>query len=164
MRKKGFTLIELLVVIAIIALLLSVVVPAMGKAKDYAKRVACCNNARQVVLGISVYSQRYDGKIMPMYDVNSGTRAVSRLIGGVQTVRLDNSGAALLQPHNSYRVYSPSQMTGTKMRPFHLGLLYEERIIDTPALFYCPAQPRSTAGYIIPYYYDFYIGQGNQSD
>lgn len=164
MRKRGFTLIELLVVIAIIALLLSIIMPAMGKAKDYVKRVVCCNNARQIVLGISVYSQHYDGKIMPMYDVNSGTRTVSRLVGGVQTVCLDTTSAPLLEPHNSYRVYSPSQAAAGKMRPFHLALLYEDRIIDTPDLFYCPAQPRSTAAYVIPYYYDFYIGQGNSSD
>ncbi len=53
--KKGFTLIELLVVIAIIALLLSIVVPAMRKAKEYARKIICQSNHRQLGLVLGSY-------------------------------------------------------------------------------------------------------------
>ena len=46
--KKGFTLIELLVVIAIIALLLSILMPALNSVKERGKRVVCLNNLRQL--------------------------------------------------------------------------------------------------------------------
>jgi prepilin-type N-terminal cleavage/methylation domain-containing protein len=56
-RKKGFTLIELLVVIAIIGLLLSVLIPALKKAKEQARLVMCKNNLKQQGTAISMYIQ-----------------------------------------------------------------------------------------------------------
>lgn len=54
--KKAFTLIELLVVIAIIALLLSIIVPALGRAKLFAQKVICSNDLKQQGLGTILYS------------------------------------------------------------------------------------------------------------
>ncbi len=60
MRKtRGFTLIELLVVIAIIALLVSILLPSLAKAKELAQRAVCSSNQRQIVLACSFYREDY---------------------------------------------------------------------------------------------------------
>ena len=59
-KQKGFTLIELLVVISVIALLLSIIIPALGKAKETAQKVICKNNLRQQCLGTILYAKEND--------------------------------------------------------------------------------------------------------
>ena len=59
----AFTLIELLVVIAIIALLVSILMPSLQKAKEMAKDVVCASNQKSVSYGIFLYAQDYDDQI-----------------------------------------------------------------------------------------------------
>ena len=55
-HRTAFTLIELLVVIAVIAILMGLLVPILGRAKEQARRVACMGNIRQFIVGIQVYA------------------------------------------------------------------------------------------------------------
>jgi len=70
-KQKGFTLIELLVVIAIIALLLSILMPALRKVKEQAARQACGSRIRQQVLGLNIFAGDNDSKL-PLPNTSGG--------------------------------------------------------------------------------------------
>ena len=66
-RATGFTLIELLVVVAIIAVLVSLLLPALAAAREKAKQSVCMSNMKQLGLAMQMYTDDYQGWIMALY-------------------------------------------------------------------------------------------------
>ena len=73
--RRGFTLIELLVVISIIALLISLLLPALATAQKVARMTLCASNMRQLVLGETEYAAEYNGSGTP-FCTDGGTNDI----------------------------------------------------------------------------------------
>ncbi len=116
-RRQGFTLIELLVVIAILSILLSILLPALGKARDIARRSICLSNERQIGIAIHAYTVENNDRI-PF-----GPKAPPMLTA---TDFYPSTGAptSLISLHNG--------------KPVGLGLLLSDYLSEQPEILFCP--------------------------
>jgi prepilin-type N-terminal cleavage/methylation domain-containing protein len=109
-RRIGFTLVELLVVIAIIALLIAILLPALGRSREAAQRVACLSNLRQVHTAFLFYALNNHDQV-PL-----GYRTASK----------------------QYNSMVFSTTAGNRWVLF--GLLQQSGLIDAPKVLFCPSE------------------------
>jgi prepilin-type N-terminal cleavage/methylation domain-containing protein len=119
-RTRGFTLIELLVVVAIIALLIAILLPSLGKAKELTRRTTCAANLSAQAKSFAIYAAQFNDRVPT--NVAFGTA-----IGGINWLwdEPDFFGDQLLQVNPTYS----DSMSARSIRK----------------LFYCPSNPDQNA-------------------
>lgn len=121
-RKVGFTLIELLVVIAVIALLMAILLPALSRARESAKRAVCSGQVRQIGIAVLAYASDSANR-MPTYNSNT----------------FNSNPYLLIHSYALYRADAGYVDAAGKPLPMKLALLYEGKFITEPRVFYCPS-------------------------
>jgi len=113
-KRQGFTLIELLVVIAIIAILAGMLLPALARAREEARRIRCRNNLNQLAKGMATYLNEHgDNRFYPWPTGRKGC-------GATTSANLADFGGAEW-----------------------LCMLYWTKVLPDPGIFICPSSPDS---------------------
>ena len=126
--RRGFTLIELLVVVAIISVLASMLLPALGRARETSKRAVCASNLKQMYIGAAMYN-----------DDNDEWAPVSTYWGHDPSIYSNSSQAKTnLRPYSAYSggVQLPSPLYSTAL--YHMAQI---KYWDAE-LMRCPSQSR----------------------
>jgi len=121
-RIRNFTLIELLVVIAIIAILASMLLPALNKAREKAKSLTCVNNQKQLGMGVMLYADDNNGYEPSLYCKYTGETSsktwIVRLLEGGYIGKKDNAASYMQKPRGSV-------MVCPTFAPFNYGADYD---------------------------------------